>query len=274
MTDMNKKPLLRKRLLKFFLIKFPIILLVLGLIFYMTLKIVERYPIPLREGLEQYLSSSFGVSASIGTLEKFAFVPNIDIDLGDVTLHRNNNAAKIDLKVERVKVSIPFWAAFFGKSKFKTLDIQNVVSGKDIVLPRAFNFKSITIIDEEGPKQYGSFLVATGTYAAQNFNFEAQIQKQGSNYSITSNVPFALIMGDTKLTGTINRNLRNMTMTNTMFEIKGKKDILGDYVLAQSNAYTKNNPLYCLMVEANGEKCLKDAIQNKNNNNNEKSETQ
>ncbi len=263
MSETDKKLSRKRKFLKFLLITLPIILLVLGLIFYMTLKMVERYPVPLREGLEQYLSGSFGVSASIGTLDKFAFVPNIDIDVSDVTLHRNNNAAKIDLKAERVKISIPFWAAFFGKSKFKSLDIKNVVSGKGILLPRAFNFKSITIIDKDGPEQYGSFLVATGEYAGQDFNLEAKLQKQGDSYAITSTVPFVMTIAGAKLTGIINRNLRNMTMANTIVEVGNKKENLGDYILSKSNEYTKDNPLYCLIVEADGEKCLKDAIQNK-----------
>ena len=262
-NSIDKKQKRRKKILKFFLIKLPIILLVLGLIFYMTLKLVERYPVPLREGLEQYLSSSFGASASIGTLNKFAFVPNIDIDLSDITLHRSNNAAKIDFKAENVKITIPFWAAFFGKSKFKALNVQNAISEPDVLLPQAFNFKTITIEDKQGPEQYGSFLVTQGTYANQDFNFEAKLEKQGSNYSITSNVPFVLTLGDATLNGVINRNLRHVTMTNTVFKVGNKEEDLGEYIVANSNEYTKNNPLYCLMVEAAPEKCLKDAIEYK-----------
>jgi len=253
----KQKPSRRKKFLKFVLIKFPIILLVLGVVFYATLKLVERYPVPLREGLEEYATSAFGANASIGKLNKFTFVPNVDIDIEDVTLHRINNAAQIDLEIDAMRISLPFWSAFFGLNKFKKFEIENVISDAGVVLPKSFAFDRIYISDKEGPEQFGSFVIASGAYDQKDFNLDLKIQKVGGNYKVPSEIPFVLSVGDMVLNGTIERNLRNVTLINGVFDIAGEKADLDDYVLVKSNEYTKNNPLSCILTYADQTECKK-----------------
>lgn len=255
MTDSDKKPLKKKRFLKFLFIKFPIILLVLGLILYTTLRLAERYPVPLREGLEEYISGAFGASASIGQMNQFSFVPNIDIEVEDISLHRMNNAAKIDLKVQSAKIVIPFWAAFLGQNKFKTFEMNNIVSEAGVILPQAFDFNAIQIIEKNGPEQYGDFVIIEGIYGGKDFYVEGKINKVGTNYMVPSSVPFVLTMGDLVLNGTIERGLRGVSLVNGTMEIAGEKGVIDDYALVKSGEYTKNNPLSCIFDYADGAQC-------------------
>jgi len=255
MTETKKEPSRKKKFLKFLFIKFPIILLALGLVFYITLKLVERYPVPLREGLEEYISGTFGASASIGKMNKFAFVPMVDVDIEDVTLHRVNNAAQIDLKMKSARITIPFWGAFLGQNKFEKFEMREIVSEAGVILPQSFNFDRIGILEKEGPDQYGQFIIVDGIYGNKDFNIEAKIKKNGDYFQVPMSVPFVLTHGDLTLNGTIERKLRRVILTNGVINIDGEKSSLDDYVLVKSNEYTKNNPLSCILEYADGAKC-------------------
>ena len=76
MSDDEKKTKKRKRL-KLFLFTIPVIMMVVVGIMLVALKVVERYPIPLRQGFEQYLSNVTGTNATISELEEIKFFPNI-----------------------------------------------------------------------------------------------------------------------------------------------------------------------------------------------------
>ena len=52
--------------LKFILIKFPIFILIVMAIFAFVLKMIERYPDPIKEGLEQYIASASQTNVTIG----------------------------------------------------------------------------------------------------------------------------------------------------------------------------------------------------------------
>ena len=116
----------RKKFIKWIFIRIPIILIILAAMMIGSLKLVERYPEPLRDGIEEFLSKNSDTNATIGVLERVKFFPNIEIYLRDVTMHNTQNAAVVNIALESAKISAPFWSMFFGGSQLNNISITNL----------------------------------------------------------------------------------------------------------------------------------------------------
>jgi hypothetical protein len=194
MNDIKKNRLIK--LAKFLAIKLPIVFAVMAIMMIVSLKLVERYPDPLREGFQQYLSAAYNTNATIGKLEKITFFPTINVHATNVTMHNKSNAAKIDMEVKSTIISAPFWSMLLHAGRIKTLQVKGLQATAGSLLPYDLEIYDLNIIDKEGPEQYGSFIVAEGSYHGQKMTFEAEIQKLKSNYKISRDTPFSLKIGD------------------------------------------------------------------------------
>ncbi len=186
MSDIKKQRL--KKLAKFLFIKFPIFLGIIALMMIVSLKMVERFPDPLREGFQQYLSQAYNTNATIGQLEKIAFFPKIDVRASDITMHNNANAALIDMEIKSIAIQSPFWSMIFNTGHLNRLMVEGLKANAGFILPHAIEINKLDIIDKEGPDQYGSFVVAEGSYNNQEMNFEAEIKKIKSGYKILGKI--------------------------------------------------------------------------------------
>lgn len=245
----------RKKLFKFVFLKFPIFVMIFMAVMIAALKLVERYPDPLREGFEQYLSQGTRTNATIGKLDKFAFFPNIDIRLREITFHNRNNAAEIDLTIEYAEVSAPLWSIFTGNNRLKNLDIQKFDAKENVVTPQALYIAKAGIVNKTGPEQYGSFITAEGTYNKRKMFFEAEVEKKGADYYVPKAVSFTLSLGSAALDATLDKGLLDVKLKNTVFTLAGKKSEAKDYILVKSGEYNKNNPLTCLYEKADIQDC-------------------
>ncbi len=243
-SDKNKKRL------KFFLVKLPIFFVILGVICIGALKLVERYPDQLKQGFEKYLSEQTQTKTTIGTLDRVTFFPNVDIHLHHMTMHNQNNAAVIDMTVEKFYVSIPLSGLFIRHGRLHLIDIENMVVEQNIVTPHSLTIESAKIIDKEGPEQYGSFFIANGVYGEKKFNIEAEIEKDRKSYKIPDNLSFSLILGEYQINATTQKKLSTVLLTNLVFQKNNIKTQTKDYPLVEKGNYTTNNPLACLYLHA------------------------
>lgn len=253
--DQNARKTRRKKLFKFVFLKFPIFVMIFMAVMIAALKLVERYPEPLREGFEQYLSQGTQTNATIGELDKFAFFPNIDVRLAKVTFHNRSNAAEIDLMIDYAEVSAPLWSVFTGNNRLKNLDIQKLDAKEGVITPRALYIEKAGIVNKDGPDQYGSFITATGQYNRQNVSFEAEVEKRGEDYYVPKQVSFTLSLGNASLDATLDKGLLDVSLKNTVLTLAGKKSEAKDYILVKSGEYNKNNPLSCLYEKADIQDC-------------------
>lgn len=245
----------KKKLLKIFLIRIPFALILGTGLLIATLKLVERYPDPLKEGFEKFLSEKFEANATIGKLEKIKFFPNLDINLSNLTIHAIENAAVISTEVEKFEISVPFTSMVSGNSKLRQLNVIGLKSLEGVITPQKLKIDSLKIIDKPGPEQYGSFVIAEGYYAEKKMLLEGKIEKKGSNYLIPKEIPFMLNIGDYKLHSLLVKRFSKVYLENSIF-IKGKKESSSrQYILFESKKYNKDNPLSCLFMYGDSEEC-------------------
>lgn len=246
-----------KILAKWIFIRLPIIFGIVGLLMIGALKMVERYPNPLREGFEEFLSKQSGANATIGTLEKIKFFPNIDIHIKNLTMHNRKNAAIIDLEVESAEVGAPFWSMLLNGARLNKMSIINLRAEKDMVVPLALTLDSVEVIDKDGPDQYGSFLVANGAYGGKPMDIEVEIEKKSKGYKIPKEIPFSLSVGKYSLNASLVKGFSGVYLESAVFSRRNKSALAKDYGLVKSGKYNKDNPLSCLLYYADTRECDK-----------------
>ncbi len=252
---MSEKKRKFKTFAKWFLIRLPFVLIIGSILMIIALKLVERYPDPLREGFEEYLSGVSGANATIGHVEKIAFFPNVDISLRDLTMHNKSNAAIIDMQVESAHISTPFWSMLIGGSRLNDIEITNLIAGEGQMTPLSVKLDSIRIEDKDGPDQYGSFFVVSGLYGGQKLLFEAEIEKLKKGYHIPKNVSFSLEIGQSSLSAILMKGFSSLRLGTTVFFRKGKQSVAKEYNLIESKEYNKDNPLSCLFYNGDAQEC-------------------
>lgn len=253
MTEDQKRRLIK--LGKFLGIKLPIFFVIIFILMILTLKLVERYPDPLREGFQEYLSNTYGTNATIGKLEKIQFFPVVNVHATNVTMHNRSNAALVEMSIESFKVSAPFWSLFLNTGRLYELEIKGLLANKGFILPKEIKVEALEIINRDGPNQYGAFLIANGTYDNQKISFEAELHKKENGYSIPKKIPYALGLGQTEVTGQIFRKGQNIQTLNTVLSVGDKNSEARDYDVFQDSAFATDNPLYCILNANNLKNC-------------------
>lgn len=252
---MSNKKQKSKMLAQWFLIRLPIIFGIIIIIMMGALKLVERYPDPLREGFEEYLTNLSGANATIGKLEKITFIPNFTIDLSDVTMHDKSNAAVIGVEIEKLYASAPFWSVMIGGGHIIDLQLRNLKAMAGQMTPQEIHLETVNIEDKEGPNQYGSFLIVSGTYGGSNLLLEAEIKKLKKGYDFGDEIPFSITVGESRLSATLVQGWSKLSLISAVFEKGDKKSLAQDYVFVKSKNYQTNNPLSCLFFHGDDKEC-------------------
>lgn len=253
MTETSKK----KKLIRLLFWRLPIFLLIMFAVLVGTLKLVERYPEPLKQGFEKFFSEKFAANATIGKLEKVTFFPDLDVVMNDLTLHSINNAAVIETEVDVFKIKIPFWGILAGSSVIKNLHLENLKSMQGTITEKELNISSLTIVDKEGPDQYGSFIVAEGSYDNKDMMFEAEINKKRTHYRIPKKIPFSLSVGDVEVNALLSKGFLDVKLLNTVYSRDGVYSDPKEFPLYESREYVSDNPLDCILQHADSEECDK-----------------
>ena len=247
----------RRKLIKWIFWRIPIALMIIGAVLIGALKIVEGYPDPLRQGFEQYLSEATGRNATIGMLEEIKFFPNFIVHAKNITVHNLQNAAIIDLEIEDIKINAPFSTVFFGSKKLNDFSLVNLTANKDMFGPHAAEIESAKIVVKDGPEKFGSFLLAEGFYGSKPAFFEAQLDVGKYSYRIPSKINFSTKIEEYEVNASLKRNLRNVTLENTVLSVGDQQSQATSYVFSKSKNYNQNNPLTCIFTQENLQKCDK-----------------
>ncbi len=222
-----------------------------------TLKLVERYPDPLRQGFEEYLSGLYDANATIGRLEKVSFFPQINIHAEEITIHNKSNAALIKIDIQSFKVSAPFLSIFLNTGFLNNLSIQGLNAVEGAILPRSFEIKEVNIVKKEGPEQYGAFIIGGGTYDKEPMTFEAQLKEKKNGYRLEDQIPFSLKLGNAKLNAQIQSKGGNIKMLNSTLVLDNTSSNSKDYIIFENNKFNEENPLYCLLSKESQLECEK-----------------
>ncbi len=246
LTDKHKKRL------KFFLIKLPIILVVFVFVMIGALKLVERYPDPLREGFEKYLSEQTRTQVTIGQVDKVAFHPNIDIQLQKITLHRANNAAIIEGEAEKFALSVPLAGLFIKKGRINFLEIRNLKANKNIFTAFDIDIKTAQIIDDEADSTKANF-TAQGIYGGKEFDIDVEIQKDKKSYIVPKKLLISVNLGAYKIEASLQKSLLDVVLMGVIFQKGSEVAPKKDYPFLDGQAYAMDNPLACLYQYAGGD---------------------
>ncbi len=258
MTDTEKQAKRKKRL-KLFFIKLPFFFCCFILVLILALKIVERYPEPLREGFEKYLSESTGTNATIGQLLTIKLFPNFNIHINDLTLHKRQNAAETVMQGDNIHIIIPLKNILFGGNTIKKLQFENFRADSGVIFPQDLFVTQSALVDRQGesdPPQYGHFLLANGTYADTPFSIEAKIEKKGKDiYIVPKQTSFVLTIGDLSLNAVLDKGLTEVTLENAVLSRGDQIGSAQSYDLVKSRQYTKDNPLSCMILHGDSAEC-------------------
>lgn len=252
---MSRKKAIFKKLIKWLLIRLPLVFVLAFLLMVASLKLVERYPEPLREGFEEYMSNASGTNATIGHVERISFFPNVDISIKEVTMHDKDNAAIVKMEIKSAEFSSPFWSMFGGSNRINTLSINDLKAVAGQITPLDITLDSVKIEDKQGPEQYGSFLIMSGEYAGQKLYVEAELEKVNSGYKIPKEVAFSIQLGQSALNASLLKGFSALIMKSSVFDKSGKQSPAQDYILVKSGEYNKSNPLSCLFYNGDAKEC-------------------
>jgi hypothetical protein len=241
-----------KKRSKFLLIKLPIILGIILAILAGALKMVERHPDPLREGFEQYLSDATNTNAKIGVLNKISFIPNFNIDLTNLTLHSRSNAAITKMEAEQIKLILPLSALLLNSGKLKNVEILNMRMSSGLFTPKELNIDHAYITENPTTAPY---FQASGTYNDKDLEFKAKIEKHKGHYRVPKEVEFTLQIGAMTLEAFLDKGLTQVDLTKTVYSNDGKVSTPQDYPLIRSKEYIKDNPLSCMIENADEATC-------------------
>lgn len=246
-----------RKLIKLIFFKIPIILMVIGAVLIGALKLVEGYPNPLRQGFEEYLSKASGRNATIGKLEEIKFFPNFIIQARDITIHNSLNAAIVDLEIEKITMSTPFWSLFINSKTINSFSIKNLRANEDMLTGKAIEVSSLEIVTKDGPDQFGSFLIAEGKVGKEKANFETKLEVGKYNYRMPSPFSFSLRVGQYEVNATLQNDFKRQTLQNAVFSKGDKVSEARQYILFHKKEFNKDNPLTCILNQKNMSDCDK-----------------
>lgn len=235
-----------KKAAKWFLVRLPFVLILSVLCLVGALKLVEGHPDALQKGLEEFFSGATQTRTTIGTVDEVAFFPSIDVQMNDITFHDMENAALIPLTIKTLDLKFPFSSVFVNSGKFEDILIEGFRSQEGFLYAHELYIEKMTTVSKEGPDQYGSFIVANGTYRQHPMTLEVKVEKTEKGYKIPRSIPFSLTNGDYALNAQYD-NKRHAKLTDAVLS-KGKLSSKAmTYELIQKKQYNKNNPLSCLI---------------------------
>ena len=244
-----------RKFAKWFLIRLPIAFIILGVVFAITLKMVERYPDSLKDGFEEFLSQATQTSATITTVNEIKFFPTVELDLADITFHELDNAAITNLSVRRVALKLPFWSSIIGARRLDYFNVENLRAKSEAILPYDLTVTKAEIVDFDGPDRYGSFLIADGKYRDEAAKFEIKMKKLEQGYKLPKSLEFSLTIGAYQLNGELVKNFSSTKIENAVFQKGSVVSNAKNYDFFDKDSRNTENPLSCIIDAEKLEEC-------------------
>lgn len=250
---MAKKEKKKRSFWEGFFVKLPWIIAFSVFFMILSLKSMERFPGPLKEGFENYFSTLSGQQASIGTLKKSQFFPSLYIEIEDLLLSDAHNVALQSLSVQNVKVQIPFVSMFIGGRDFYDVEMNAVESKAGVLTDQSLSIEVLDIIDDTASSNK-AMISANGTYADRPMSLEVDLERSKTLFgSIVYRIPkeghIRVSIGDVALKSRVVTKGADMLLQDGMLEVQGKSKVLRDSSLVQNRAFHKDNIISCLLAQ-------------------------
>ena len=230
---------------------FFIVALTIGIMI-VVLKLLERSGDPLRQGIESYLAQTTHSQVYVRSLTRPRFFPTIDLTIEDVIFSDPQDVEKKRATAERIEFAIPFLNMMIGRQAFEKLALTNLVIEKDVLWPRQLHVEKAAVIPG-GPAR----LQAKGAYGAAPFLFQLDLEQRGDNpvlYTLPNHTPFLLTTGTITARGMFDSGAEGVMLKDVMLEETGgagnKSYGPQSFFIVQNQQFIKNNPVSCLMDQA------------------------
>ncbi|NQZ14427.1 MAG: hypothetical protein HRT94_06375 [Alphaproteobacteria bacterium] len=224
-------------------------------IFFMilSLKAMERFPIPLKEGFENYFSNISGQTASIGVLRKSQFFPSLYIQMEDILLSQSENVAQQSMSIQKAQVHVPFVSMFIGGREFYNFGIEELKAEAKIFTDHPISIEKLSIIDSEVSEKQAS-LSAIGQYANQPM--EASIDLKRSKtlfgsivYKIPRNAEMSMSIGNVSINGQVVTRGTNIFINDGTIKTAGNTSVLRGHDVVIEGTINKDNIISCLLAQ-------------------------
>lgn len=245
--DKNKKSFLES-----FLVKLPWVIAITIFCMILSLKAMERFPGPLKEGFESYFSDISGQKASILSLEKIAFFPELYIQMKDMVFSDKDNVAITNMTIERGKIHIPFLSMFIGGRNIYDLEIHNLHASPDVITPHSIDIKMLDIVDIADNKDKG-VLSISGEYADKPLSVNVGLTRKKTLlgnivYKIPQNTSIDLGIGAVSFKTDFINEGGNIWFRNGVLSYKNIDKTVEDSVFVKDRTVNKENIMACLLA--------------------------
>lgn len=248
MSDKSKH---KKSFLKSLLKKLSWIIGFTVLFMILSLKVVERFPQPLKEGFENYFASLSGRAVSVTELQKITFFPSLNIQMRDIVFSDAQNVAITAMTIEKVKTHIPFLNMFFGGRYIYDFEIRHLNAKAEVLTPQEIQIDVLDIIPVLENEEQG-VLVVSGLYSQQPLSAQIILERKKTLfghvvYKIPQSTTMELMIGEVTLkTGFVNEN-NEIWLRDGELSIGEETVLIKDSALAQRQRLQEDNIMTCLL---------------------------
>ncbi|MAZ76679.1 MAG: hypothetical protein CMH31_05190 [Micavibrio sp.] len=248
---MSKKKKQKKSFLVSFLKKVPWVIGFAIIFMILSLKAVERFPQPLKEGIQGYLEIVLGQRTSITKLEKITFFPDIYIQMKDLVFSDSTNVALTNMTIGEVKAHIPFLNTFTAKRNIYDFEIHKLDALAGVITPHKIIIDVLDIVPLSEDDEKGK-LFAIGKYAEQPLSMNVRVDHKKTlfgktAYRVPKHTKFSLTVGDVTLNTDLINDGKDVWFRNGTLEANGITQPIKDSSLIRDKAMYDTNIVACLL---------------------------
>lgn len=251
----TKDKSMKSFLIRMFFNRLPIILAFAFFFMFLSFKLLERFPDPFREGIEQYFTASSPYVASIGKLEKIQFFPSLYIGVSDMILHEPGNVALTRMEMDKGKIHIPFFSKFTHSRLLYDFGVENLKADAGTLFPQKIHIESLYFMDVIDPRANPddrAQLIMAGTYADQDMRLEADLSRKKTwlgykVYKLNDELPFNFKIGEVTLNANLVYMKEKVAIQDAILTVQGNDIALKDTFFVENRQLAKNNTIMCML---------------------------
>ena len=220
-----------------------------------VLKLIERKPELLREGIEKYLSETTGLSARIEKTNWIKFYPDLDISLGTITFYTIADPDFFPMEIKILDLKMPFSSVLLGARSFETLRVEGLKAKPDIIFPKAIEVETASVYDDGIlPPE----IRVRGLYDGEKLEINIGLDRKKNTeeqklYGIGKETLLSMQIGDISLSGTFSGKRGHAAFRQALLQIGN--DVYGpqDLDISAEEDYT---PLTSCLFAYGADKAL------------------
>ncbi len=203
------------------LLKLSIIMAILTGLSIGTLKLLERQPELLREGIENYLSEITALSARVEQTGHIKFYPSFDMSLSRISFYDISDPDFFPMTIELMEIKMPFLSILLNARNFESVNVQGLKAKPGIIFPKALEVKEAGIIDDGIlPPQ----IHVKGKYDDADLDIHIGLEREKktaeqSLYKIAKETAFSIKIGKISLDGTFAEKGRQPVFREALLQV-------------------------------------------------------